>query len=437
MKKPAVTIADPNSNTSLAAALFSRDHKVIGKQYFFLSLAAVLIGSLLSLLMRIHLVWPHASIPFFGQIKPEDYLGFLTIHGTLMVFFVLSTVPQNGFGTYFLPLQLGASEMAFPGLNRISFWTTLTALLVLLSAFFVTGGASIAGWTQYPPLSALGTTGPGQNLGTDLWLASIGLFCIGSVLSAINFVTTTARMRAEGMAWLRMPLTCWAWFITAILSLLAFSILLGALILLRHFGVSITPILTAFGVGGLAVALALQDTLSNLFAGFYISVAGQVRLGDYIKLNTGEEGYVTDISWRSTTIRALGNNLIIIPNAKLAQAVVTNYYLPERRMALNIPVGVSYTSDVDKVERVLIEEVTKAAGAVTGLLAEPAPIVRLMPGFGDSSLNFTLTCNVAEFVDQFLVQHELRKRILKRFAAERIEMPFPTPTVYVREQAGA
>ena len=156
-----------------------------------------------------------------------------------MVFFVLSTVPQNGFGTYFLPLQLGASEMAFPGLNRISFWTTLTALLVLLSAFFVPGGASIAGWTQYPPLSAIGTTGPGQNLGTDLWLASIGLFCIGSVLSAINFVTTTARMRAEGMASLRMPLTCWASFITAILSLLAFSILLGALILLfldRHAG---------------------------------------------------------------------------------------------------------------------------------------------------------------------------------------------------------
>jgi cytochrome c oxidase subunit 1 len=239
MKKPAVTIANSSSKTSLVTALFSRDHKVIGKQYFFLSLAAVLIGSFLSLLMRIHLVWPQASIPFLGQIKPEDYLGFLTIHGTLMVFFVLSTVPQNGFGTYFLPLQLGASEMAFPGLNRISFWTTLTALLVLLSAFFVPGGASIAGWTQYPPLSAIGTTGPGQNLGTDLWLASIGLFCIGSVLSAINFVTTTVRMRAEGMAWLRMPLTCWAWFITAILSLLAFSILLGALILLfldRHAG---------------------------------------------------------------------------------------------------------------------------------------------------------------------------------------------------------
>jgi small-conductance mechanosensitive channel len=212
-----------------------------------------------------------------------------------------------------------------------------------------------------------------------------------------------------------------------------FIILVGVLILLRHFGVSITPILTAFGVGGLAVALALQDTLSNLFAGFYVSVAGQVRLGDYIKLNTGEEGYVTDISWRSTTIRALSNNMIIIPNAKLAQAIVTNYNLPERRMALTIPVSVSHDSDPDHVERVLLEEVQRAVGTVAGLLAEPAPDVRFIPGFGDSALNFSLGCHVAEFVDQYLVQHELRKRIWKRFRAERIEMPYPTRTVYLRQ----
>jgi small-conductance mechanosensitive channel len=214
-------------------------------------------------------------------------------------------------------------------------------------------------------------------------------------------------------------------------------VLVGALLLLHQFGVSVTPILTAFGVGGLAVALALQDTLANLFAGLYVSVAGQVRLGDYIKLNTGEEGYVTDISWRSTAIRALGNNLIIVPNAKLAQAVVTNYSLPERRMALGIPVGVSYASDPDQVERVLLEEAQNAMGAVPGLLAEPAPSVRFIPGFGDSTLNFTLNCQVAEFVDQYLVQHELRKRILKRFQSEGIEMPYPTRTVYMREQAGA
>lgn len=220
---------------------FTTDHKIIGLQYFFLSLAAVLIGTLLSLLMRIHLVWPNVTVPFLGQIKPENYLQFLTMHGTLMVFFVLSTVPQNGFGNYFLPLQLGASEMAFPRLNMLGFWITLVAFLVLVAAFFVPGGASLAGWTQYAPLSAVPSSGPGQGLGTDLWLSSIGLFCVASVLSAINFITTTIKLRTGGMHWLRMPLTCWTWFVAAILSLLAFSILLGAVILLlldRNAGTS-------------------------------------------------------------------------------------------------------------------------------------------------------------------------------------------------------
>lgn len=220
------------SSSFVRRYVFSTDHKVIGMQYFFLSLAAVLMGTGLSLLMRIHLVWPKAAIPFLGEIKPEDYLGYLTIHGTLMVFFVLSTVPQSGFGTYFLPLQLGASEMAFPWLNMFGFWTTLISFFVLISSFFVPGGASVAGWTQYTPLSAIPSAGPGQGLGTDLWLVSIGLFCIGTVMSAINFVTTTVKQRTKGMRWLRMPLPCWTWFVTAILSLLAFSILLAALVLL-------------------------------------------------------------------------------------------------------------------------------------------------------------------------------------------------------------
>src|SRR6266705_4366414 len=138
----------PINRLFLSRYVFSTDHKTIGRQYFFLSLAAVLVGALLSLLMRIHLVWPHANIPFMGEIKPENYLAFLTMHGTLMVFFVLSTVPQNGFGTFFLPLQLGASDMAFPRLNMAGFWTTLISFLILLLAFFVPGGASLAGWTQ-------------------------------------------------------------------------------------------------------------------------------------------------------------------------------------------------------------------------------------------------------------------------------------------------
>ncbi len=209
----------------------------------------------------------------------------------------------------------------------------------------------------------------------------------------------------------------------------------GILILLDTLHISVTPILTALGVGGLAVALALQDTLSNLFAGFYVSLAGQVRLGDYVKLDTGEEGYVTDISWRSTTLRALPNNLIVVPNAKLAQAIVTNYHLPEKRMSLLLPVSVSYDSDPEVIERILIEEAVSGAKEIPGLLAEPAPFVRFIPGFGGSSLDFTLICQVAEFVDQYLAQHELRKRIFKRFQREGIEIPFPIRTVYIKDGA--
>ncbi len=210
-------------------------------------------------------------------------------------------------------------------------------------------------------------------------------------------------------------------------------LILGIVLTLGAFGLKITPILTALGVGGLAVALALQDTLSNLFAGFYIAVAGQIRLGDYIKLNSGEEGYVNDISWRSTAIRALANNMIIIPNAKLSQAIVTNYYLPEKRLGVSLQVGVSYGSDIDRVERILLEIAAKGAGDIPGLLANPAPVVMFDPGFGDSSLVLTLGYHVAEFANQYGVRNELRKRIYKRFQEENIDMPFPTRTVYLHQ----
>jgi small-conductance mechanosensitive channel len=208
-------------------------------------------------------------------------------------------------------------------------------------------------------------------------------------------------------------------------------ITLGMLILLGTLGVSIAPILTALGVGGLAVALALQDTLSNLFAGIHILMEKSIRVGDFIRLESGEEGYVTDIGWRTTRIRLLPNNLVIIPNNKLAQARIVNYYLPEKKLALLIPIGVSYDSDLDLVQRLLIEEATGGIGTIPGLLGEPAPFVRFIPGFGQSSLDLTLICHVNEFVDQFLVQHELRLRILKRFRSEGVQIPYPSRTVYV------
>ncbi len=221
--------------------IFSLDHKVIGIQYFFLALTAVFVGMFLSLLMRIHLVWPNAVLPLVGEIKPETYLSLLTMHGTIMVFFVLTTAPQGGFGNYFLPIQIGAPDMAFPVLNMLSFWTTFLAFVTIIAAFFVTGGAPLHGWTGYAPLSALPSAGPGEGLGADLWITSIAIFCIASLMGALNFITTTLDLRAKGMTMMRMPLTVWSWFITAILGLLAFGVLLSAGILLlmdRNLGTS-------------------------------------------------------------------------------------------------------------------------------------------------------------------------------------------------------
>jgi len=211
-------------------------------------------------------------------------------------------------------------------------------------------------------------------------------------------------------------------------------LVIGFLIILSVLGISITPIITALGVGGLAVALALQDTLANLFAGIHILVEKSLRVGDFIKLESGQEGYVADITWRTTRIRMLPNNMVVIPNSKLSQSVVTNYYLPEKRMSLLIPVGVSYSSDPEHVERVLLEEAKGSVGTIPGLLGDPEPFVRFIPGFGDSSLDFTLICQVNEFTDQYLAQHELRKRIFRRFQQEGIEIPFPHRTVYLREE---
>jgi small-conductance mechanosensitive channel len=210
--------------------------------------------------------------------------------------------------------------------------------------------------------------------------------------------------------------------------------IIGFLIALTFLGVSITPLLTALGVGGLAVSLALKDTLENIFAGINVLMEKSIRVGDFIRLDSGQEGTVKDITWRTTRIELLSNNTVIIPNSKLAQSVVTNYHLPEKAFGLRLPVSVSYASDPQRVETVLLEEAQKALGAIPGLLEHPEPFVRFSPGFGESSLDFTLICQVAEFSDQYLVQHELRKRIFQRFREEGIDIPFPQRTVHLKRE---
>ncbi|MDI6641749.1 MAG: mechanosensitive ion channel family protein [Elusimicrobiota bacterium] len=207
--------------------------------------------------------------------------------------------------------------------------------------------------------------------------------------------------------------------------------LVGVLIIFQSVGISITPILTALGVGGLAVALALQETLSNLFSGLHIIVSRQIKPGDYIKLDTGEEGYVVDITWRNTTIRALPNNIIVIPNSKLASAIITNYYLPEKEMAVLVQVGVSYDSDLAKVEKVTIEVAKETMREVQGGVAEFEPFIRYHT-FADFSINFTVILRAKEFVDQYLIKHEFVKRLHQRYKDEGIEIPFPIRTLYMK-----
>lgn len=215
--------------------IFSTDHKVIGIQYYALALAAVIVGVILSVFMRLHLAWPAMQFPhvFGGTMKPEAYEALLTMHGTLMIFFVLTTAPLGGFGSYFLPIQIGARETAFPRLNMASFWITLIAFACMISAFFVPGGAPLSGWTSYAPLSSLGqVTGPGEGLGQTMWIVSLGVFSIAVILTALNFIWTTIAMRAPGMTLLRMPLTVWSWFVASVLALPSFVVLLVAAVLL-------------------------------------------------------------------------------------------------------------------------------------------------------------------------------------------------------------
>ena len=214
-----------------------------------------------------------------------------------------------------------------------------------------------------------------------------------------------------------------------------FSILIVGIVWLLKvvFNFSVTPVLTALGVGGLAVALALQDTLSNLFAGFYVSVSGLVRIDDYIRLNTGEEGYITDINWRCTTMRTRFNNLVVIPNSKLGQAIYTNYFLPDGRMVASILCGVAGNADIDRVDKLLLEEAIAGAKEIESVLVDPPPSVRFNPGPWSGALIFQVVFSVGQFADLPVARSEMRKRIFIRLRREGIELSFPadsTPNAY-------
>ena len=286
-----------------------------------------------------------------------------------------------------------------------------------------------------------------------LWCLLIGLYfatqsanlsaewlgIIGKVITVIAVASVTIFLARLSMGLLRMPSGRLQQFlpVSTLTQSLAkiFIYTFGILIILNTLGISVTPLLTAFGLGGLAIALALQETLSNLFAGFYITISKQIRVGDFIKLESGEEGHILDIGWRATRIRMIFNNVVFIPNAKLAQSVITNYYFPEQEMAVLVQVGVHYESDLEYVERVTIEVGGEVMKEVRGGMPEFTPFIRYHT-FDDFSINFTVILRAKEFVDNYLIKHEFIKRLHKRYNKEGINIPYPIRAInYSQEKA--
>jgi small-conductance mechanosensitive channel len=208
---------------------------------------------------------------------------------------------------------------------------------------------------------------------------------------------------------------------------------LGALVILEEFNISITPILTALGVGALAVALALQDTLGNLFSGISVIAGKRIKPGHYIKLNSGEEGFIEDISWRSTVIRETNNNRIIVPNQKIATAIISNYNLSHEELLVRIPMGVAYSSDLEKVDRLCVEEALHVQQELYGESIDFNPFIRYR-AFGDSSINFIVVMKMKNYTDQFLITDSFIRKIHSRFKKEEIEIPFPMRTIIHRQE---
>jgi cytochrome c oxidase subunit 1 len=222
--------------------VFSTDHKTIGKQYLITGIFMGLFSVTWSVLIRIQIAWPDATSPLLGSLfpglyeggvlAPERYLSLVTMHGTVMVFFVISFALVSGFGNFIIPLHIGARDMAYPFLNMLSYWTIVPASILMLASFFVPDGAAAAGWTSYPPLSALAEAVPGSGLGQTLWILAMALFIASFTMGSLNFVTTILNMRTRGMSMMRMPLTVWMLFLSSVLGILAFPALTAAAIML-------------------------------------------------------------------------------------------------------------------------------------------------------------------------------------------------------------
>ena len=254
------------------------------------------------------------------------------------------------------------------------------------------------------------------------------LIRIGAIVSLIlfmdRFLCGTVELYRERLAGMNISRSIARVIVRALV------LVVGGLIVLDTLAISITPLLASLGVGGLAVGLALQGTLSNLFAGMQVIGDRPIRVGDFIRLESGEQGYVTEIGWRATKVRMLPNNTVVIPNSKIVDSVITNYYVPERALSVLVQVGVAYESDLEHVERVTIEVAQEIQQKVTGAIRDFEPFIRYHT-FDNSSINFTVIMRAGEFLDNYLMKHEFIKALHARYNQEGISIPFPIRTLDV------
>ncbi|MGW3244447.1 mechanosensitive ion channel family protein [Streptomyces sp. NPDC001070] len=293
-------------------------------------------------------------------------------------------------------------------------------------------------------VDALRTVVPWAALAAGAWAAAAVLplthgvdRTVNKALVAVMILAATiaaGRMVAETVRSLALSRSGVAGSATIFVNITRVAVLaVGFLVLLQTLGISVTPLITALGVGGLAVALALQDTLANLFAGVHILASKTVQPGDYIRLSSGEEGYVVDINWRNTVVRQLSDNLVIVPNAKLASAIATNFHQPGQQMSLIVQAGVGYDNDLEHVERVTIEVAGEVMAHVEGGVPEHDSVVRFHT-FGESRIDFSVILRTSEYGEQYRIKHEFIKRLHRRYQEEGIEIAFPTRNVVLRQE---
>lgn len=326
-------------------------------------------------------------------------------------FVLVSWILKLGLDRYLVKL----AEETETELDDIFIESLRTPFLII----FVAAGAEIA--SRYATLPA----GVGAWIHPLLYLA-IGLAALGGT---IKFISGVLKYYGEKFPGLK-PL------VPTLDKIIKLAVgIIGLMIILAWLGISISPLLMSFGVGGLAVALALRNTLQNFFAGLSMMMERRITVGDYVELESGEKGYVTDISWRTTRVKMLPDNIVVIPNSKLSQSIITNYHSPQEEMSTYIKVGVSYDSDLREVEEVTLEVAKRTLEEVEGGVEDFEPFLRY-DEFDDFSINFTVVLRVKEYRDKYAITTEFIKSLKEKYDEEEIEIPFPIQTIRWEEGEG-